>query len=119
MIKILLLILSLNTSAEAELSAKHQKAIQSKCSKLYTKIKKSSKICACERLNFTWLLEDDSWQDFKSLYVNKEEKSKLIIIDELEAMDTLILEVRSGCQKKRTYIAPKARTNRALANQKK
>jgi len=94
----------------SEISESSLKDFKPMCEKIYKGDKKIRRICACEELNFKWLVPSISWKDFMRIYEKKEGGSQIEISDDLEALETLVYEITTRCNKKTKYIAPKARS---------
>lgn len=105
----LFLVLSTGTLAEAKVSNKKLSEFSGICHKMNRRYKNYVQQCECEKLNFRWLLDDKDWEATKTIYSARTDKEKIQITEELEALDTLIFEVRTACEKKSSYIAPKAK----------
>ena len=109
-IKIFLIsILAVSFLSEAKVGNKNLSEFSSLCHKMNRRYKNYVQQCECEKLNFRWLLDDKDWEETKTIYSARTDKEKISITEDLEALDTLIFDVRTACEKKSTYISPKAK----------
>jgi len=99
---------AITTQSYAALNVKNSYEFSKLCYKRNRNLKNYVDICACQKKNFRWLLNDKQWNDAKTIYTEKVTRKEMKSRDGLSAIDFLIVTIENKCSKNQTYFAHKA-----------